>query len=157
LLKKEFMITPDSVVKAAEEVLEETDKFLVEVVVQPSNRILVYIDGDQNISIGDCREVSRAIESRFDREQEDYDLTVSSYGIDRPLKLARQFRKNIGQEIEVVTADGTKSTGILLNAGEDSLELEHPANKKKKEAKRENSILPLTQIKTAKIIIKFGK
>ncbi|MCX6245718.1 MAG: ribosome assembly cofactor RimP [Bacteroidetes bacterium] len=151
------MITKDEIVKAVNEILEGTDMFLVEAVVQPSNRIAIYIDGDRSITILDCREVNHAVESRFDREQEDFDLTVSSYGIDRPLILPRQFRKNIGRELEVVAQDGSKISGILAGVSENTMELEHPVKKNKKEAQRENTILPMTEIKTAKIIIKIGK
>jgi len=151
------MITKEAIGKIVEEILEGTDKFLVEAVVQPSNRMIIYMDGDRNITIEDCREVSRAIESRIDRDEEDYDLTVSSYGIDRPLKLIRQYRKNIGKELEIVTLDGIKTSGVLAEVSETALELEHPVKKSRKEVKRENTILPLTEIKTANIIIKFGK
>jgi len=151
------MITKDIIGKMAEKVLEGTDLFLMGVVVQPSNRMTVYIDGDRNITIEDCREVSRGIENRLDPDQEDYDLTVSSYGIDRPLILIRQFRKNIGKEMEVVTMDGKKTSGILAGVNETILELEHPVKNNRREIKRANTVLPLTEIKTAKIIIKFGK
>ena len=140
-----------------EELLAGTDKFLVDVVIQPTNRIYIYFDCDTSITIGDCQEISRTIESNLNRDNEDYDLTVSSSGIDRPLKMLRQYRKNIGKELDVVTTDGINFTGILVRAEQDFLELEHPVKKPKKEIKRDNTRLPLSEIKTAKIIVKFGK
>jgi ribosome maturation factor RimP len=151
------MISKETIQPMVEEILEGTDKFLVDIVVQPTNRIYVYFDSDTTITIHDCQEISRTIEGNLNREDEDYDLTVSSSGIDRPLKMLRQYRKNIGKELEVITNEGKNITGILVKAEDSFLELEHPVKKPKKEIKRENSILPFNEIKTAKIIVKFGK
>ena len=140
-----------------EEILAGTDKFLMEVVVQPTNRIFVYLDSDTSITIHDCQEISRIIESRLDRDNENYDLTVSSYGIDSPLKMLRQYRKNIGKEMNLFTNEGKTITGVLVKVGEDSLELEHPVKNQKKEIKRDNTHLPLSEIKTAKLIVRFEK
>jgi ribosome maturation factor RimP len=151
------MILKETVQAVIEEILAGTDKFLVEVVVQPTNRIAVYIDSDTTLTIHDCQEISRTIESRLNRDKEDFDLTVSSSGIDRPLKMLRQYNKNIGKEIDVVTVDGKNITGKLVKVDEGSIELEHPLKKQKKEIKRDNTSLPLSEIKTIKIIVKFGK
>jgi ribosome maturation factor RimP len=151
------MISKETIQPMVEELLAGTDKFLVDIVVQPTNRIYIYFDCDSSITIGDCQEISRNIETNLNRDNEDYDLTVSSSGIDRPLKLVRQYRKNIGKELDVVTNDGKNISGILVKVGEEFLELEHPVKKPKKEIKRENSHLLFSEIKTAKIIVKFGK
>jgi ribosome maturation factor RimP len=151
------MISKETIQPLVEELLAGTDKFIVDVVIQPTNRIYVYFDSDTSITIEDCQQISRSIESNLNRDNEDYDLTVSSSGIDRPLKLLRQYRKNIGQELDVVKTDGTGITGILVKAEEDFVELEHPVKKPKKEIKRENTHLPFHEIKTAKLIVKFRK
>jgi ribosome maturation factor RimP len=151
------MISKETIQPMVEELLAGTDKFLVDVVVQPTNRIYIYFDSDTSITISDCQEISHTIESNLNRDNEDYDLTVSSSGIDRPLKMLRQYRKNIGKEMDVVTNDGKNITGILVKVEEAFLELEHPPKKQKKEIKRENTILLFSEIKTAKIIVKFGK
>ncbi len=150
------MIAKEKIQTIIEEILAGTDKFLVEVVIQPANRISVYIDSDTIITIHDCQEISHAIESKLNRDKEDYDLTVSSSGIDHPLKMLRQYRKNIGRELGIVTVDGKTITGTLEKVDEDSIELEHPV-KKQKLIKQDNIRLPLSKIKTAKIIVKFGK
>jgi ribosome maturation factor RimP len=157
LLKKPDMIAKKKVEELLETLLSGTDKFPVEVAVQPGNRIAVFIDSDSQISIHDCQEISRAIEKALDREKEDFDLTVSSSGIDRPLTSIRQFRKNLGKEIQVVRNDNTPVSGVLTGVTETAIELEHPVRKPKKEIKKENTVLPLSEIKTAKIIVKFGK
>jgi ribosome maturation factor RimP len=151
------MISKETIQPMVEELLAGTDKFLVDVVIQTSNRIYIYFDCDTSITIRDCQEISRTIESYLNRDNEDYDLTVSSSGIDRPLKLVRQYRKNIGKELNVVTTDGKNITGTLVKVEEAFLELEHPVKKPKKEIKRDNTRLPFSEIKTAKIIVKFGK
>jgi ribosome maturation factor RimP len=157
LLINAIMILKESVQSVIEEILSGTDKFVVDITVQPTNRISVYLDSDTTLTIHDCQQISRSIENRLDREKEDFDLTVSSAGLDRPMKLVRQFRKNIGKEIEVAMNDGTNIQGILVKADENSLELEYEVKKQKKEIIRETSIIPLSEIKIAKLIIKFGK
>ena len=151
------MISKETIQPLVEELLAGTDKFLVDVVVQPTNKIYIYFDADTTITIEDCQKISRTIESNLNRDEEDYDLTVSSSGIDRPLKMLRQYRKYIGKEFDVTTQDGKNITGILVMADEDFLELEHPVKKPKKEIKKDNTRLPYSEIKTAKLVIKFGK
>ena len=89
-----------------EEKTAGTRLFLAGISVQPGNRIFVYIDGDSAVTIGDCQELSRYIESRLDRSMEDYDLTVSSAGIDTPLQIPRQYPKNVGEILDIVTREG---------------------------------------------------
>jgi ribosome maturation factor RimP len=151
------MISKETIEPLVKDILEGTDKFLVDIVIQPTNRIYIYCDSDNSISIHDCQNISRAIESSLDRDNEDYDLTVSSSGIDRPLKMARQYVKNVGKELDIVTIEGKSINGTLVKAEDDLIELEHPVKKPKKEIKPENTKLALSQIKTAKLIIKIGK
>lgn len=150
------MITKEVLTDLVNSQLEGTDKFLVDITVQPGNKIFVYIDGDRSINISDCQQLNRALEGTLDRETEDFDLTVSSYGVDRPLKNSRQYAKNTGRELEIVLEDGTKMAGILIAANEEGIELEHPV-KKKKEIKKPNSVIKFEEIKTGKIILKIGK
>jgi len=151
------MISKETIQPMVEDIFTGTDRFLVDVVIQPANRIYIYFDSDTSITISDCQEISRAIENNLNRDNEDYDLTVSSSGIDRPLKMLRQYKKNIGKELDVVTTDGKTIAGILVNVEDDIVELDHPVKKPKKEIKRENTRLPISEIKTAKLIVKFGK
>ncbi len=151
------MITKEKIHSLVTELLEGSDKYLVDLSVQPGNKLFIYIDGDRNVNINDCHELNRLIESRLDRDEEDYDLTVSSYGIDRALLKPRQYHKNIGNEMEVILQDGTKLTGLLVSSDDQGIELEHPVKKPKKEEKKPNTVIPFEEIKTAKIILKFGK
>jgi ribosome maturation factor RimP len=151
------MITQEQVVKVVEEILGGTDKFLVEVLIQPVNKITVFFDGDNSVSISDCHKLSRFIEERLDRDYADYQLTVSSSGMDRPIKLLRQYKKRIGKELEVISSTGERISGVLVKADDKNIELEHPVKNPKKEVAKLNSIISLEKIKSAKIIITFGK
>jgi ribosome maturation factor RimP len=151
------MITKEKVIKVVEEILEGTDKFLVEVLLQPANKITVFFDGDNGVNISDCQKLSRFIEEKLDRDYADYQLTVSSSGMDRPIKLLRQYKKRIGREMEVISLTGDRVSGILVRADDKNIELEHPVKNPKKEIEKPNSIIELGKIKSSKIIITFGK
>jgi len=150
------MIDKQLISKLAESELKGTDKFLVNVAVNPGNKISVILDGDTSISIDDCIEVSRFIESGLDREIEDFELSVSSAGLDQPLKLIRQYKKYINKEISVLTAEGIKNTGILAGILDDRIQLHIPENKKKK-TKEQNIEILFSDIKETKAIISFKK
>ncbi|MGE5423899.1 MAG: ribosome assembly cofactor RimP [Syntrophothermus sp.] len=150
------MITKEIIEDLVNQQLAGTDRFLVDISVQPGNKIFVYIDSERNINVTDCLELNRSIETVLDRDTEDFDLTVSSYGIDRPLRNYRQYLKNVGREMEIIQQDGTKLAGVLVKADQEKIEIEHPV-KKKKEIQKPNSVIDLINIKTGKIILKFGK
>lgn len=137
--------------------LEGSDKFLVDLHISGDNRINVSIDGDNGITIDDCIELSRFIESNLDRDEEDFELNVASAGLDSPLKLKRQYVKNIGRSINVTTIDGEKTEGKLLEVSEDQIVVEpdNRSKKKKEQAEEENVAVPFDQIKVAKIVVKF--
>lgn len=151
------MITKEQIIAIAEQKLSGTDHFLVEVNVQPGNHITVFMDADSTVSVDDCNAMSRHIESCLDRDLEDFELTVSSAGLDRPLTMLRQYRKNIGKDLTVKPADGQPVIGVLVAVTPDGIELEHPVKNPKKEIKKENTKLRFEEIKSARIIIKFGK
>lgn len=98
--------------------LSGTDYFLVDVVVSPSNDIVVEIDNPEGVDIDFCVELSREIEQAFSRDTEDYSLEVGSAGLTSPFKVLGQYLKNIGNKVEVVTRDGRKLKGILDDADE---------------------------------------
>lgn len=94
--------------------------FLIGVTVSPDNAIVVEIDGySRGVSIDDCAGLTRAIEAAFDRDVEDYELEVGSAGLTAPYKVRAQYDKNIGEQVEVLTADGRKLRGELLAAGDE--------------------------------------
>jgi ribosome maturation factor RimP len=151
------MITQEQLAATVEEILRGSDKFLVETVIRPGNRITVFIDGDNKVSIADCQSLNRMICEKLNREAADYELTVSSSGMDRPIRLPRQYKARIGQELEVILNDGEKTSGVLATVAEEGITLEHPVKNPRKEKPRPNTVIGLDKIKSAKIIITIGK
>lgn len=150
------MIDKNLIIKLAEEKLEGSDRFIVDIRVKTGNVINVTIDSDSSISIDDCIKISRNIEFNLDRETEDFSLNVSSAGLEEPFKLLRQYQKYIGKEVSVLLNTGKKVKGILLTVDDEKLSIEIPANKKKKTEKSEAEFL-LEEIKETKSIISFKK
>ena len=107
------MIDKSAVAEVVTKALEGTDLFLVDVTVSPDNCIDVQLDSMTDVTIDDCVRVNDAVLGAFDRDVEDYELTVGSYGISAPFKVQRQYEKNVGGEVEVLTADGKKVQGVL--------------------------------------------
>lgn len=136
--------------------LAGTDKFLVDLHISKDNRINVSIDGDNGINIDDCIELSRYIESHLDREVEDFELNVASAGLDTPLKLLRQYKKNVGRSLRVEMMTGETKEGVLVEAMDERVVLKLDLTKKqKKEGVSDEFECPYSEIKTAKIVIKF--
>ena len=135
--------------------------FVVDLTISATNVIHVELDKHEgNVSVNDCMSVSRNVEHNLDREVEDFELHVSSAGLDRPLRVHAQYVKNIGREVKVVAQDGTKTEGKLVEVNENQIVLENsrmekPEGKKKKELIVEQHVFPFEQIKETKIIISF--
>jgi ribosome maturation factor RimP len=103
----------------AEEFLEGTSAFLVDVKVASGNVIRITLENDDRTSITDCVALSRHIEGSFDREEEDFSLDVGSPGLDQPLKVLRQYLKIVGKQIAVNPIEGKKLEGELVSVEED--------------------------------------
>ncbi|HEX7412376.1 MAG TPA: ribosome assembly cofactor RimP [Bacteroidales bacterium] len=131
-----------------------TDKFLVEVKVRTGNRIMVFVDSDTLLTIADCAGLSKFIESHLNRESEDFELSVSSPGIDMPYRNVRQYLKNTGREVSVITNDGIKRIGTLIAADQQGMELLEVTKMKKVVTELRHRI-KYTDIKETKEIIKF--
>lgn len=151
------MITTGQIQKIAEAKIGDTDTFIVEVRVLPGNRIFVRLDKASGaISVNDCAEMSRHIESNLDRDAEDFSLEVSSAGLDEPFRVKRQYIKNIGKKIDVLMTDGIRKEGKLVLADENKIGLE--ITQRNRELKKdETRILEIyyEQIKDAKKVISF--
>ena len=108
------MIEKKKVQEIVEEWLNDKEYFLVDVEVTPDDRIVVEIDHADGVWIEDCVALSRFIEERLSRDEEDYELEVGSAGLGQPFKVEQQYINCIGKEVEVLTADGKKLKGNLL-------------------------------------------
>ena len=153
------MITKDQIIELANEALENTDRFVVDLTVSKSNVIFIYIDADSSVTIEHCVELSRFIEGRLDREVEDYELSVSSAGIDFPLLKLRQFNKYLDKELEITNSEGNKKLYKLLSFNEEQIEACEIVVKKlgklKKMTPMEPCSLLLKDIKEIKPYINF--
>ncbi len=154
------MITVAKIQEIAEQKLAESANFIVEITIKSGNRINVLLDNDNGISISDCVAMSRHIESGLDREKEDFELNVMSPGLSEPFKILRQYQKNIGKQVDVVTKEGKKINGKLLKASDLGIELESRAKeriegKKGKQLIINNINLTFNQIKETKIVVSF--
>lgn len=117
------MIDKEKLQEFIETQLADTDCFLTSLKVSPSNEIVVEIDSDSSVDLDFCIELNRAIEEAFPTDEEDYELEVGSAGLTSPLRLPRQYRKYVGQELEVYATDGKKYTGLLRSADDDGIVL----------------------------------
>jgi ribosome maturation factor RimP len=157
------MISKKKVIELAEERMNELNcgLFIVDLSISTTNVIHLELDKAEGyVSINECISVSRNIEHNLDRESEDFELHVSSAGLDKPLRVFPQYIKNVGRDVKVVTIDGKKLEGLLVAANEKELTLETSRNekiegKKKKELIVEQHVFPMNQIKETKIIISF--
>jgi ribosome maturation factor RimP len=136
----------------------EPGYFLVEVKVRPTNNIKVFVDGDEGITIEKCVRFNRTLYKQLEEmglfPGGDFSLEVSSPGLDEPLKLHRQYKKNVGRAVELVLQDGSKVEGKLLEAGLDGIIVEETKGRNKKKETVNHTFL-FENIKTTKIQVVF--
>lgn len=154
------MITADQIRALVEEKIAGTDLFIVEIIVKPGNKIEIFIDRDSGLALEDCLSVSRHVEGSLDREKEDFALDVSSPGVGKPLKLKRQYFKNIGRTVEIKLSEGGKLEGTMTAANEEAVTVltkskEEVEGKKGKKWVEREITLPYDQIIETKITISF--
>lgn len=154
------MIDKNIVKTIVEQWLTGKEYFLVDVKVDENDKITVEIDHKDGVWIDDCVDLSRFVESKLDRDVEDYDLEVGSAGIGQPFKVMQQYVNNIGNQVEVLLADGTKMKGTLTSANEEEIVVETTEKVKVEGKKRpvtqqvEHSN-PFSQLKSVKAVIDF--
>lgn len=155
-------MTPDkeNISQLTIEKLKGFNGFLVDVIVSPGNKFVVEIDTPEGVSILQCEEVNRFLNKELDNETNEFDLTVSSPGLERPFKVHEQYVKNINREIKVRTTEGKECSGVLKAVNKSGIQLmqrvkEIPQGKKKKEWIEQTIDLNFEKIKDAKIILNF--
>lgn len=146
------MIDKFKVLDIVKDVLEGSDKYLVNMKITPDNRIFVDLDGDNGINIDDCIEVSRAIENSLNRDEEDFELNVSSAGADSPLKMPRQYRRHVGRELSVEPFEGAKVEGVLTEAGDTQFTIKTKGSKKEPS---QELTFAYEDVRTARVLIRF--
>lgn len=154
------MTFKEQVSKLLENVLlEKSELFLIDLSISDSYKIVVTLDGDNGVNLQDCIDISRAIENNLDREEHDYELEVASVGVGSPLKLVRQYVKNIGRTLIVKTNNETIEAE-LVEANNDHIVLSWQAREPKKIGKGKETVqkrqeIPYSEIKEAIVTIKF--
>lgn len=154
------MIDKKKLQSFVEDYLKDSEYFLTDLKITPSNEITVEIDSLTPGDIEECVRLTRAIEEAFDRDVEDFELEVGTAGLTSPLKVPRQYEKYIGQDLEVLTADGRKLHGMLRKVDENGIILAIE-QKVKKEGSKKPVIetteldLPFSNIKKAVYDLKF--
>ncbi|RLD90366.1 MAG: ribosome assembly cofactor RimP [Bacteroidetes bacterium] len=153
------MITEKQIEQLVAENLEGTDRFLVALKVSSTNVIQVFIDADSAVTIDHCVALSRHIEGSLDRETEDFELKVMSSGADRPFSLLRQYKKNIGNKVDVLTTEDNKIRGVLLEADDKVIKIQQEKTvtrgKSKKTIIGEELTLPMSEVSQTKVVITF--
>lgn len=153
------MIDKEKVKRLVEEKLDDK-MFLVEITVNERNNINVFVDSYDGLTIDQCVAISRHVEHSFDREEEDFELQVSSPGLSEKFKVKEQFYKYTGRLVEVTTTDDLKLEGVILEANVDGIILETtsreiPEGHKKKQLVIKQHNFKYDEIKNAKAVISF--
>ena len=157
------MISRKKVIDLAQERIDELNNgcYLVDVLISPSNSIVVEIDGIKNsVSVNDCISVSRNIEHNLDREEADFELKVSSPGLDQPFKVKQQYEKNLGRDVKVVFKAHGSQEGTLKSISDEAIcleweEKERIEGKKKQVLVSKSKEIKFDDIKETRIVIKF--
>ncbi len=147
------MVNREQIEQSAKEYISGTGLFLVAVKVSNSNRITVLADKREGITIDECADLHRYIEKSLDRESEDYELQVSSPGLDMPFGVIEQYYKNEGNKVNVVDIDGQKFSGKLKNVTPGGFELETETKLKGKSKEIKDISFNFDQVKTTKVVL----
>ena len=139
---------------------ERKDLFHIDLKFSAGDDSTVILDGDNGVSLQDCLDASRAIEFNMDREDHDFSLQVMSAGLSEPLSSERQFRKNIGRDLDILMNDSTKIEGELAKVDDEKITLILRYRKPKEVGKgkvdvEEEKEIPYSEIKKALVAIKF--
>lgn len=155
------MIQKEKVINLVKEAIEENPElFLIDLKFLADNKISIEVDGDQGVTLKECIRISRGIENNLDREIEDFSLEVASPDIANPLKVNRQYIKNINRILTLKLKDNTTIEGVLKNVTDNEIELEWKTREPKPLGKGKvtvikNSTVPFSNILEAKVKIIF--
>jgi len=155
------MITKDKILHIIEMYSGGKDFFVVDIHISKQNRISVYVDRREGITIDECADISKFIEQHLNRDKEDYELIVSSPGLDTPFKVPEQYYKNVGRDIKVQLHNGETHKGKLIAIEQERIIFEE--TEKKKKGKKKDAVAELktvtvliADIKTTKLSIEIN-
>jgi len=141
-----------------EKIADKPNLFIVDIKFHSNGKLTVLVDGDDGIGIADCVAISRHVGFHLEEEnviETAYNLEVSSPGIDTPLTSIRQYTKNVGRNLGIKMADGTKREGKLSGLAEDAIVIEEVVKEKGKKAETVESVIPIDIIAETKVLISF--
>lgn len=156
------MIKTSDIIEAVGGEIVARGCFIVDVSVSKDNDIVLTIESENGkIELEDCVSLSRFFETKFDREAEDYSLTVSSAGLDQPFKVLRQYQKAIGSKVEVSLKGGKKMVALLEDADQESITLKYSVReavegRKKKELVEHIDRFTMNQVNSVRPFIEFN-
>ncbi|WP_291097026.1 MULTISPECIES: ribosome assembly cofactor RimP [unclassified Flavobacterium] len=143
----------------AESLLEKPSVFLIDLTITDAFKVIITLDGDKGVALQDCIDISRAIDANLDREEQDFSLEVASVGVGSPLKMVRQYKKNVGRTLIVKLATETIEAE-LVEANDNFIILSWKAREPKKLGKGKETVqkrqeIPYTEIKEAIVTVTF--
>lgn len=149
------MIEKNKIEKLVKDFISDKEIFLVDIKVSSANKITVHANKKDGITIDDCVRISKYLESCLDREEEDFELQVSSSGLDMPFLVREQYEMNLGKTISVTDNEGVKYKGVLTSLTDHGFNL--ISTKREKGKKRQNVSLPFSfdDVRSVKLIITF--
>lgn len=157
------MISKEELTTCVENILaERPELFLVDITISKDNIIEVTVESETSgMTLDDCVWISRKVEEQFDREKEDYELTVGSAGLDTPFKVRKQYDKAVGSEVEVLFKGGKKIIGTLTEADDSGItlsyeQLEAVEGKKRRVKVQHNDRFGLDEINSVRFHIIFN-
>ena len=155
------MTFKDQVLKLLNDsLLEKQEIFLIDLSISDTYKIIVTLDGDKGVNLQDCIDISRVIENNLDREEHDFSLEVASVGVGSPLKMIRQYKKNVGRTL-IVKTDVEKIEAELIQANDEKIVLSWTAREPKKIGKGKETVqktleIPYAEIKEAVVTVNFN-
>ena len=149
------MINKEIVKVLVDNFIADKDIFLVDIKISTTNRITILVNKPSGITIDECVMISRHIEANLDRDHEDFELNVSSPGLNMPFRVREQYEMNIGRHVEVIDNEGKKTTGILKNVEGEGFEIEVDKTKNGKNKGKKELSFNFEDVKTVKEVIRF--
>lgn len=143
-----------------EALLQKPSMFLIDLVVTEDNKVSITLDDDNGVILQDCIDISRAVESELDKDELIYSIDVASAGVSFPLKLTRQYKKNVGRNLKITTNEIDKLEAKLTEADDEKITLEWQSREPKKIGKGKETVnnkkqIAYTQIKEAIVLVSF--
>ena len=141
-----------------EKISDRSNLFIVDIKMHSNGKLMILVDGDNGVGIDDVAAISRHVGFHLEEEnviETAYNLEVSSPGIDTPLTSIRQYLKNIGRNLAIKMADGTKREGKLAGITEDAIVIEEKIKEKGKRSEIIESVIPISNIAETKVLISF--